>query len=91
MSGSPPPAGGPLTPEINARAEKLKAEEDLRKALAAHRDWCEQMLADLDEVRASLGDDPTWRNATLVADWGLDYYRGDLAAVEGVGRAVLDD
>src|SRR3569833_2241525 len=34
MSGSPPPAGGPLTPEINARAEKLKAEEDLHKALA---------------------------------------------------------
>jgi hypothetical protein len=32
-----------------------------------------------------------WRNAALVADWGLDYYAGDLAAVEGVGRAVLDD
>lgn len=69
----------------------LMAPEDLRKVLAAHRDWCEQMLADLDEVRASLGDDPMWHNATLVADWGLDYYRGDLAAVEGVGRAVLDD
>ena len=65
--------------------------EDLRKALAAHRDWCEQVLADLDEVRESLGDDPAWRNAAVVADWGLDYYGGDLAAVEGVGRAILDD
>lgn len=65
--------------------------EDLRKALEAHRDWCQQMLADLDEVRQSLGDDPVWHNAALVADWGLDYYRGDLAAVEGVSRTVLDD
>jgi DNA-binding PadR family transcriptional regulator len=65
--------------------------EDLRKALQAHRDWCEQMLADLDEVRQSLGDSPEWLNARLVADWGVAYYRGDLAAVEGVGRALLDD
>jgi len=65
--------------------------EDLRKALVAHRDWCEQTLADLEQVRQNLGDDQHWRNAVLVADWGLDYYRGDLAAVEGVGSAALDD
>ena len=64
---------------------------DLRKALTAHRDWCERMLVDLAEVRETLGDDPRWRNAKLVADWGLDYYRGDLKAVDGVGTAALDD
>lgn len=69
----------------------LLAPEDLRKALVAHRDWCEKVLADLEEVRESLTGDPVWRNAALVADWGLDYYSGDLAAVEGVGRAMLDD
>lgn len=63
--------------------------DDLRRALEAHRDWCDRMLADLGQVRAELGDDQKWRNAALVADWGLDYYKGDLAAVEGAGHAVL--
>jgi DNA-binding PadR family transcriptional regulator len=65
--------------------------EDLRKALLAHRDWCDRMLADLAEVRASLGEGPKWRNVALVADWGLDYYQGDRAAVDAVGREALDD
>jgi DNA-binding PadR family transcriptional regulator len=65
--------------------------DDLRKALIAHRDWCERMLLELAEVRETLGDDPKWRNAALVADWGLDYYRGDLTAVEGTVTAALDD
>jgi DNA-binding PadR family transcriptional regulator len=64
--------------------------DDLRKALEAHRDWCDRVLADLAEVRAELGDDPRFRNAALVADWGLDYYRGERQAVEGVGHAALD-
>jgi len=65
--------------------------DDLRKALTAHRDWCERMLTELAEVRETLGDDPKWRNAALVAEWGLDYYQGDLAAVEGTVTAALDD
>ena len=65
--------------------------DDLRKALLAHREWCDRMLADLEEVREGLGDDPVWRNAALVADWGLDYYQGDRSAVDGVGRAALGD
>jgi DNA-binding PadR family transcriptional regulator len=64
--------------------------EDLRKAIEAHRDWCDQMLADLSQVRDHLGDDPMWRNAARVAEWGLDYYRGDRSAVERVGRAALE-
>lgn len=65
--------------------------DDLRKAIQVHRDWCDQMLADLAEVRDELGDDPMWRNAARVADWGLDYYRGERTAVEHVGRAALDE
>jgi hypothetical protein len=34
MSGPPPPAGGPLPPDFNARAEAVKADELRRKALA---------------------------------------------------------
>jgi DNA-binding PadR family transcriptional regulator len=64
--------------------------EDLRKALEAHRNWCDQMLADLAQVRTELGDDPQWRNAALVAEWGLDYYKGDLTAVQTVVPAALD-
>jgi DNA-binding PadR family transcriptional regulator len=63
---------------------------DLRKAIQAHRDWCDQMLAELADIRDGLGDDPLWRNAARVAEWGLDYYRGDLMAVERVGRAALE-
>jgi DNA-binding PadR family transcriptional regulator len=64
--------------------------DDLRKALEAHRDWCDRVLADLAMVRADLGDDPRWRNAVLVADWGIDYYEGERSAVDSVGRAALD-
>jgi DNA-binding PadR family transcriptional regulator len=64
--------------------------EDLRRAIEAHRAWCDQALAHLAQVRADLGDDPQWRNAALVADWGLDYYKGDMTAVETVGRAALE-
>jgi DNA-binding PadR family transcriptional regulator len=65
--------------------------EDLRKAIEAHRDWCDQVLADLTEVRDDLGDDPMWRNAARVAEWGLDYYRGERTAVEQAGRAALEE
>ena len=64
--------------------------DDLRKALEAHREWCDRMLADLAQVRAELGDDPKWRNAALVAEWGLDYYTGDLTAVEKVVPAAIE-
>lgn len=56
----------------------------LRAAVEAHRAWCDEMLAELGAVRADLGDDERWRNAALVAEWGLDYYRGERAAVEGI-------
>jgi DNA-binding PadR family transcriptional regulator len=62
--------------------------EDLRAAVVAHREWCDRMLSDLAAVRADLGDDAMWRNAALVADWGLDYYRGEISAAEGIEASI---
>jgi DNA-binding PadR family transcriptional regulator len=64
---------------------------DLRRAVEAHRAWCEQVLHDLNTVRDDLGDDPAWRNAAVVAEWGLEYYQGDLEAVARVEEAALDE
>lgn len=63
--------------------------EELRAAVVAHREWCDRMLADLATVRARLGEDELWRNAALVADWGLDYYRGEIAAADGIEATVV--
>jgi DNA-binding PadR family transcriptional regulator len=60
----------------------------LRVAIEAHRAWCDDMLDQLGAVREGLGDDERWRNVALVAEWGLDYYRGERAAVDGVEQAV---
>jgi DNA-binding PadR family transcriptional regulator len=62
----------------------------LRRAVEAHRDWCERVLDDLSTVREGLGDDPTFRNAAVVAEWGLEYFRGDIEAVTRAGRAAVD-
>ncbi|HEY8524511.1 MAG TPA: PadR family transcriptional regulator [Acidimicrobiales bacterium] len=64
----------------------------LRRAIEAHRAWCERMLAELGAVCEELGEgddaDPAFRNAALVAEWGLGYYRGELAAVDGIEEAA---
>lgn len=65
--------------------------EDLCRALEAHREWCDAMLADLANVRDELGDDPMWRNAARVAEWGISYYAGDKSAVEQVGLAAIEE
>lgn len=67
--------------------------DDLRRVVEAHRRWCEQMLAELADVRdeLELSDDPAWRNAVLVAEWGLGYYRGELAAADRIADATRDD
>jgi DNA-binding PadR family transcriptional regulator len=61
---------------------------ELRRAIEAHRDWCEQMLAALVAVRQDLEGNELFHNAALVADWGMDYYRGELAAADGIETAV---
>ena len=47
------------------------------------------MLADLAIVRSDLDDDPAgrWHHARMVADWGLDYYRAELEALDRLARA----
>jgi DNA-binding PadR family transcriptional regulator len=69
----------------------LLAPAELKRAIEAHRDWCERMLADLETVRRDLGDDRTFHNAALVAEWGLGYFRGELAAAEGIEGVVTTD
>ena len=63
---------------------------ELRAALETHRAWCDTMLDQLSAVRDDLGDDPTWRGAAQVADWGLGYYRGEIAAIAGIREAGTD-
>jgi DNA-binding PadR family transcriptional regulator len=64
--------------------------EDLLQQVAGQRSWCEQMLADLAVVRADLNIDPDdrWRHARMVADWGLDYYRAELEAIDRLARGI---
>ncbi len=62
---------------------------ELRATIEAHRAWCDDMLDQLGAVRVELGDDERWRNVALVAEWGLDYYRGERAAVEGIAAASV--
>jgi DNA-binding PadR family transcriptional regulator len=69
----------------------LLAPAELKRAIEAHRDWCERMLADLEATRRDLGDDLTFHNAALVAEWGLGYFRGELAAAEGIEGVVATD
>lgn len=60
----------------------------LRVAIEAHRAWCDDMLDQLGAVREGLGDDERWRNVAVVADWGLDYYRGERAAADGIEKTI---
>jgi hypothetical protein len=69
----------------------LLSPAELKRAIEAHREWCERMLAELDAVRCELGDDRTFHNAALVAEWGLGYFRGELAAAEGIEGVVATD
>jgi DNA-binding PadR family transcriptional regulator len=64
--------------------------DDLRKAVEAHRDWCERMLVDLAEARKEMGEDRTWLNPALVAEWGHYYYKGELEAMDRIEQAALD-
>jgi DNA-binding PadR family transcriptional regulator len=62
--------------------------DDLQAAIESHRDWCDRMLADLEDIRAGISDDDRFRNAALVAEWGLAYFRGERGAATTAARAV---
>jgi DNA-binding PadR family transcriptional regulator len=56
----------------------------LRAKVEAHRAWAERGLAELRQTReAVVGrslEDPRWRYAVEVVEWGLDYYAAEAAA-----------
>ena len=60
----------------------------LVRILDEHRAWCEAMVADIDEVRAALGDAEEWANARLVAEWGSRFYGADAAGAAEAGTRL---
>jgi DNA-binding PadR family transcriptional regulator len=48
--------------------------ERTRRMLLEYVDALRAQRGDLEQVRASLGDDPTFASPAMVADWGLAYY-----------------
>ncbi|HEX4981174.1 MAG TPA: PadR family transcriptional regulator [Ilumatobacteraceae bacterium] len=64
----------------------------LLEQVAGQRSWCEQTLTDLAIVRDGLEDDPDgrWSHARIVADWGLDYYRAELSALDRLASALAE-
>lgn len=69
---------------------RLAAPGQLLAQVEQQRVWCEQMLADLDKVRAGLADDPAnrWCHARLVADWGHEHYAAELRSLERLAERL---
>ncbi len=59
----------------------LARPERLRTLLDDYISRTRSVLADLEQVRAELGDDPQWRFPALVGDWGLRYYAAEIDTV----------
>ena len=89
---SAPPAAPVLRHPVALRVffGHLLEPDALRSAIESHRAWCDRMLDELSAVRSGLGDDQRFRNAALVAEWGLAYFRGERAAATTVAKAVVD-
>ncbi len=60
----------------------LATPERLVEVVRRHHDQTTAMLADLQDVRDGLSDDAPNRLPIAVAEWGLDYYAGELKAAE---------
>lgn len=60
----------------------------LRALVAEHRTGYESWVAELREIRAQLSDDPHWRWAALVAEWGIAHYEGEIAALDRLDKAL---
>lgn len=64
--------------------------EDVTRMLQTYERQLADRRADLEQVRAMLGDAEATRFPALVADWGLAYYDSESAAVQRT-IAALDD
>jgi len=61
----------------------LTEPERLRALVVAHRAHTEDLLGELEAVRAGLDpEDPDFGHAWLVADWGVAYQRGEIASLD---------
>lgn len=67
-----------------ARPERLQALID--DYITAAR----MVLAELEQVRAELGDDPRWRFPAAVAEWGLRYYAAETEAAAAIRPCVAE-
>jgi DNA-binding PadR family transcriptional regulator len=47
-----------------------------------------QRTAELAAIRSSLGDDPRFRYAAMVAEWGIRYYRQEQASVTEIAQRL---
>lgn len=62
--------------------------ERIGALVAEHRAAYEAWVAELCEIRAELSDDPHWRWAALVAEWGIAHYEGEIAALDRLTKAL---
>jgi DNA-binding PadR family transcriptional regulator len=62
--------------------------ERLRAVLDEHSRRCRETLAELDVVKRDLADDPTWRYARAVADWGEQYFAAEVDATQRARRQL---
>jgi DNA-binding PadR family transcriptional regulator len=58
----------------------------IEEMLRRYEEQLEGRMAELEQIREGLGDEPACRYAALVAEWGQRYYREEVEAV----RAVLE-
>lgn len=69
----------------------LSEPERLAEVVDEHRRYLADLLADLDRVRAALGDEPTSAYPRVLARWGSELYANELATLAQVREAVAGD
>jgi len=60
----------------------------MEEMLQRYTEQLEGRTAELAQIREGLGDDPAYRYAALVAEWGQRYYREEAEAVQVVLEAL---
>lgn len=64
--------------------------DKLRARLAAHRDWLDGLLADLDDVRADLAGDDRFPYPAIVADWGAEFFGAERSATDRALDRIME-
>ena len=66
----------------------LARPERLRAVVEAYARRAQALRAELEALRAELGDDPRWTYPALVAEWGLHYYAAEVAAAQQLAQRL---